>query len=171
MGRLGPWFGPGPVRSPERNVEVFLPHPEGAPGGEEEVPLDSARGKEFMRLLGPMLHEGYEVEFARDGREAIEKYIEAKQSNKPFDVVIMDLTIPGSMGGREAIKRLIEIDPNVKAIVSSGYSNDPVMAEYTKYGFRDVIAKPYKIEELSKILAKVINEDKKHEQKNLSKSL
>ena len=106
------------------------------------------------------------MEFARDGGEAIELYREAKENSKPFDVVIMDLTIPGSMGGREAIKRLIEIDPNVKAIVSSGYSNDPVMAEYTKYGFRDVITKPYKIEELSKTLAKVINENKKYEQKN-----
>jgi signal transduction histidine kinase len=116
--------------------------------------------EEIVRgLTGDVLgYLGYEVEFARDGREAIEKYIRARESKRPFDVVIMDLTIPGGMGGKEAIKRLIEIDPEVKAIVSSGYSNDPVMAEYTKYGFREVITKPYKIEELSKILAKVINE-------------
>lgn len=74
---------------------------------------------------------GYEVEFARDGGEAIELYREARGSSKPFNAVIMDLTIPGGMGGREAIKRLLEIDPEIKAIVSSGYSNDPVISEYS----------------------------------------
>jgi len=74
-----------------------------------------------------------------------------------FDVIIMDLTIPGGMGGKEAIGKLLEVDPWVKAIVSSGYSNDPIMSEYRKYGFRGVATKPYKIEELSKILHEVIS--------------
>lgn len=68
----------------------------------------------------------------------------------------MDLTIPGGMGGKEVIKNLLEIDPEVKAIVSSGYSNDPIMADYEKYGFSGSIAKPYGIEKLNKILHQVM---------------
>ena len=92
---------------------------------------------------------GYNVDFAEDGFEAIEKYKTAFESGRPFDVVIMDLTIPGGMGGKEAIKRLIEIDPNVKAIVSSGYPNDPLMSEFSKYDFAGVFLKPYQIADLS----------------------
>jgi len=99
---------------------------------------------------------GYEVGFAKDGAEAIELYRKNMQLEKPFDIVIMDLTVPGGMGGKEAIRKLVEIDPGVKAIVSSGYFNDPVMAEFKKYGFAGVIAKPYKIEELSKTLHNVL---------------
>jgi CheY-like chemotaxis protein len=99
---------------------------------------------------------GYKVEFARDGGEAIELYREAKGTSKPFNVVIMDLTVPGGMGGREAIKRLLEIDPEIKAIVSSGYSNDPVISEYREYGFSGFVTKPYKIQELSEILNRII---------------
>ena len=73
-----------------------------------------------------------------------------------MDVVILDVTIPGGMGGQEAIKKLLEIDPEVKAIVSSGYSNDPIMSHYQAYGFSSVIAKPYRIKELSKILRDVM---------------
>jgi CheY-like chemotaxis protein len=98
------------------------------------------------------------VEFARDGGEAIELYREAREVSKPFHVVIMDLTIPGGMGGREAIKRLLEIDPEIKAIVSSGYSNDPVISEYKKYGFSGVVAKPFKIQELVDVLNRIMQE-------------
>jgi DNA-binding NarL/FixJ family response regulator len=70
----------------------------------------------------------------------------------------MDLTIAGGMGGKEAVKKLIELDPNVKAIVSSGYSKDPVMAEYKQYGFSGVIAKPFRIKDLSEVVHRVINE-------------
>ncbi len=99
---------------------------------------------------------GYEVELARDGNEAIERYGKARASGKPFDLVIMDLTIPGSMGGREALARLIKIDPAVKAIVSSGYSHDPIMARYADYGFLGVIAKPYRVREMAEIVGKVV---------------
>ena len=99
---------------------------------------------------------GYEVSFARDGSEAVAAYVRAKESGRSFSAVICDLTIRGGMGGREAIKELIAIDPQVKAIVSSGYSDDPAMAEYQKYGFSGVIAKPYKINELSHVLLEVI---------------
>lgn len=114
--------------------------------------------EEIIRdISGEMLrHIGYEVGFAKDGDEAIEIYKRAQDLGQPFDAVIMDLTIPGGMGGREAIQKLVEINPEVKVIVSSGYSNDPIMAEFRKYGFSGVVAKPYNIEELSKTLHQVI---------------
>jgi|GEM_PF-3343684 len=106
---------------------------------------------ELIRFLG------YEVTPAKDGTEAIELYRRASETEQPFDALIMDLTIPGGMGGKEAIKKLIEIDPRVRAIVSSGYSNDPVMADFRKYGFRGVVGKPYNVEELSSTLQKIIH--------------
>ncbi|HJP17692.1 MAG TPA: response regulator [Nitrospinota bacterium] len=99
---------------------------------------------------------GYEVELAEDGSKAIELYKKAKESGKPFDAVIMDLTVPGGMGGKEAIQKLLEIDPKAKAIVSSGYSNDPVMADFRKHGFVAFLVKPFKLEELHKVLAEVL---------------
>ncbi|MBU1486559.1 response regulator [bacterium] len=108
----------------------------------------------ILETTGEVLRElGYEVEIAKDGDEAINLY---KKARIPFDLIIMDLTVPGGMGGKEAIKKLKEIDPGVKAIVSSGYSNDPVMADFTKYGFCQVAAKPYNIKELSQVLRKAL---------------
>ncbi|MCK5680087.1 response regulator, partial [bacterium] len=95
----------------------------------------------------------YEVEVASDGQQALEKYREQK-----FDLVIMDLTIPGGLGGRKTIELLKEFDPQVKAIVSSGYANDPVVAEYKKYGFCGFINKPYIIEDLLELIKKVLSE-------------
>ncbi|MBZ0158473.1 MAG: PAS domain S-box protein [Alphaproteobacteria bacterium] len=101
---------------------------------------------------------GYIVEVAEEGAAAIDLYRNARESGNPFDVVIMDLTIPGAMGGREAMQKLREIDPQVKAIVSSGYSHDPVMANYREYGFREVILKPYTAKELSDAVHKVVSD-------------
>ena len=90
----------------------------------------------LRKMLGRMLKNlGYESEFAKDGAEAIEMYKAAKKSGKPYDAVILDLTIPGGMGGKEAIEKLLEIDPEVKAIVSSGYSNDPGSGEFSGIRF------------------------------------
>ena len=99
---------------------------------------------------------GCDVVHARDGKEAIERYKKAMDEGKPFGVVIMDLTIPGGMGGEEAIKIMLEIDPSVKAIVSSGYSNDPIMSNYREYGFSGVITKPYRVRELIETVREVI---------------
>lgn len=120
---------------------------------DDEDMIRDAAGSVLKRI-------GYEAEAAKDGAEAIELYRKGMESGRPFDAVLMDLTIPGGMGGKETIKRLLEIDPNVKAIVSSGYSEDPVMAEFRKYGYRGVIAKPYEAEQLSRVLSDVINGSK-----------
>ncbi len=99
---------------------------------------------------------GYDVEAVADGQACIESFSTARDEGKPYSAIIMDLTIPGGMGGVEAIKRLREIDPEVKAIVSSGYSSGPVMANYKEHGFSGMVAKPYKIEELAKALSNLI---------------
>jgi len=116
--------------------------------------------EDFVReVAGEMVESlGYSAEFASDGAEAIDLYGKALKSEEPFAAVIMDLTIPGGMGGKEAIRELLKIDPNAKAIVSSGYSSDPIMSDCKKYGFMGVIAKPYKISELGKTLQKIILE-------------
>ncbi len=95
---------------------------------------------------------GYEVATANDGLQAIDLYKKAMESGKPFNAVILDLTVPGGMGGRETIERLLDIDPNVKAIVSSGYSNDPVIENFRQIGFKDFIYKPYSSKELVSVI-------------------
>ncbi len=134
-------------------------------GGGGEIPFQG-RGKilvmddeEMIRAVaGQMLTRiGYGVEFAANGEEAIEYFEEARMSDAPFDAVLLDLTIPGGLGGLKVIERLREIDPDVIAIVSSGYSDDPVMADYEKYGFQGALPKPYKIFELSEVLHEVIH--------------
>jgi two-component system cell cycle sensor histidine kinase/response regulator CckA len=108
-------------------------------------------------LLGRMLAgAGYEVELTKEGAEAVQKYNEAKKSGKPFDAVILDLTVPGGMGGKEVLEKLLEIDPEVKAIVSSGYATDPIMSEYKKYGFSAVVIKPYSISQMEEALQSLL---------------
>ena len=99
---------------------------------------------------------GYKITTAIDGTEAIEMHRQAKDMGLPYDAVIIDLTVPGDIGGEKTIRQLIESDPEVKAIVSSGYSNDPIMADFGHYGFKGVIAKPYEIRELSEVLHRVM---------------
>ena len=115
--------------------------------------------EKIVRQIARQLLErcGYEVSVAGDGSEALEMYKQALEENNRFDLVLMDLTIPVGMGGKEAIKFLMEMDSDVKAVVSSGYSNDPIMAHYEDYGFSGVISKPYKIYDLSEVVAEVLN--------------
>jgi two-component system cell cycle sensor histidine kinase/response regulator CckA len=115
---------------------------------DEDIILNVTR--ELLRVIG------YTVEVAKDGEEAIERYEKALQSDRPFDVVILDLTVRGGLGGVETLRELQKIDPDVKAVVSSGYSTDPAMANYKEYGFLNSIAKPYKTEELSIILQEAL---------------
>ena len=112
----------------------------------------------ILEATGEVLtYLGYEVEAAGGGLEALELYREAQKENRPFDAVIIDLTIRGKMGGKETMENLLEIDPDVKGIVSSGYCDDPVMTEYKKHGFKGVVTKPYTIEELKETLHKVLH--------------
>lgn len=143
---------------------IYLPAseeqiPEGKKEASEELP--SGEGKilvmddeEGVRDVASAIINslGYTSETAEGGSEAIELYKEAKEAGEPFDAVILDLTVPGGMGGEEAIQKLREIDANVTAIVSSGYANDPIMSDYEQYGFSGVFAKPYKIKKLSEVL-------------------
>jgi len=99
---------------------------------------------------------GYSVSSALDGKEAIEMYKKSLVEGKPFNLIIMDLTIPGGMGGKETVKRLLEINQEVKCIVSSGYANDPVLENYKEYGFKGILNKPYTIKELNDVLNQVL---------------
>jgi CheY-like chemotaxis protein len=109
-----------------------------------------------LRLTAAMVEElGYETELAIDGQTAITSYRRALTGRQPFDAVIMDLTIPGGMGGKEAMKHLREIDPHVVAIVASGYSNDPVMADFRGHGFAAQLSKPFRVEDLDRALKRI----------------
>jgi len=110
-----------------------------------------------------LIELGYEVRCASDGAETIALYQDAARSGRPYDAVIMDLTIPGGMGGKETIRQLLSIDPQATAIVSSGYSNDPIMADFEKYGFRGVATKPYSIEKISWVLHDVLMDAKERD--------
>ncbi len=131
----------------------------------EEVRFEAGRGRvllmdddEIVRdVTQDMLIDlGYEIVLSKNGIEAIALYQDAMKSSQPFAAIILDLTIPGGMGGQETIQEIRKIDPAVKAIVASGYSNDQVMAEFGKYGFKDVLKKPYSLQEIGNALRKVI---------------
>jgi PAS domain S-box-containing protein len=111
----------------------------------------------IRQVVGDMLaYYGYRITIARDGNETIQCYQQAMSAGEGFDAVLMDLTVPGGMGGLETMAVLRRIDPLVKAIISSGYANDPVMSDYKQYGFCGFVAKPYKFDELVEVLNTVI---------------
>ena len=95
---------------------------------------------------------GHEVAFAEKGETALESYCAARDAGRPFDVVILDLTIRGGMGGMDTLRKLTEIDSDVKAVVSSGYSDDTALSNYLDQGFRTFLKKPYNMEELQSAL-------------------
>ncbi len=99
---------------------------------------------------------GFTVETASDGKQAMEMYKQAMETGNAFDALIMDLTIPGGMGGKKTLENILKIDPKAKAIVSSGYADDPVMANYTQYGFKGIAAKPYTMNHLQKVVDRVL---------------
>jgi signal transduction histidine kinase/ActR/RegA family two-component response regulator len=126
------------------------------PGGGRILILDD---EDFIREIATEIlqFKGYEVESCADGREAVDLYQRARQGSIPYDAVILDLTIPGGMGGKEAAAIILEIDPNALLIVSSGYSNDPVIANYQSYGFCGSISKPFDADTLARELERLIS--------------
>ena len=140
----------------QSEAAVIKEHEEGLVYGEGKILVMD--DEEILRTAAGMIlgELGYSADFARDGKEAIKLYKKAKDSGEPFNAVLMDLTIPAGMGGKEAIKELIKIDPDIRAIVCSGYSNDPIMSEYKDYGFSAAIVKPYNIDELSRTMNDVV---------------
>jgi len=145
-------FLPTAVEQPLTDVPSFY----GPLGGRGRVLImddeEYIRDASSQMLIGL----GYTTATARDGREAVDLYEEAAAAGKPFDLVIMDLTVKGGMGGKEAAELLLEKDPGARIVVSSGYSNDPIMSDYRSYGFCDVIAKPYRIDDLGKKLKEIL---------------
>jgi PAS domain S-box-containing protein len=144
---------------------IYLPASDKKVPVKEEEALITGHGKILMmdddQLLKEMAEDmldmlGYESEFAEDGDEAIEMYKKAMESGKLYDAVILDLTIPGGMGGKEAIKILLEIDPDVKAIVFSGYAEGEVLSNYREHGFKAMMKKPFDMNVLGKALNDVL---------------
>jgi len=114
--------------------------------------------EEMIRDFGEelLINLGYDVELASDGEEAVRLYQAAMEGGAAFDAVLMDITVPGGMGGKEAIQEILKIDPDVKAIVSSGYAEDPIMSNFKEFGFAGVVPKPYNAEEMSRELHRIL---------------
>ncbi|QTA93018.1 ATP-binding protein [Desulfonema magnum] len=113
----------------------------------------------ILKMVGRMLKSmGYKTAFSADGSQAIKMYKKAQTTEDAFDAVILDLTVPGGMGGLKTIIELLKIDSNVKAIASSGYSNDPIMSNYEDYGFCGIVPKPYTKSQLAEILNNIFAE-------------
>ena len=152
---------------PGTSMAFYLPAADSQTAPENHVKSDSVTGSGRVLVLDDeamvrnlaskvLTRLGYEVEVSSTGEETIKKFKQAYNTSKAYDIVLMDLTIPGGMGGEEAIKHLLAIDSKVKAVVSSGYFNDPVMAQYKKYGFSGRVAKPYQAKELGAVLKSLL---------------
>jgi signal transduction histidine kinase/DNA-binding response OmpR family regulator len=144
---------------------VYLPASDSVPVEESELPELAVVGGRILLIddqaaIASSLAEllginGYQVDFVADGSQALPLYRQMMQRGSPYDVVITDLTIPGGMGGKETIRRLLELDPAAKVVVSSGYSNDPLLSDYSQYGFCGAVSKPYRIDELLRELQRI----------------
>lgn len=160
--------GHGTVFTIDLPASELSPTPEGPvpsevqPGAERILVMDDEEG--LRALLKSLLTSlGYDVETARDGAEAIALCEDANVAGRGFDAALLDLTVNGGMGGIEAVAHLKELDPSLKLVVSSGYSDATVMSNFRKYGFDDVLSKPWRIAELSQVLRRVLvaNPDRK----------
>ena len=118
----------------------------------------SAICEEYVRsaICEVLVELGYEVESAVEGGQAVALYEQARKAGTPFDVVILDVTVERGMGGREAIERLLEIEPEVRIIVSSGFPHDPVVMDYRSFGARAAIIKPYNSSQLDEVIKRVL---------------
>ena len=149
-------------------VHIYLPEADESCKALQDSPTIMEPRKERILLMDDedfvrdvtsemLVQLGYEVQLAKDGDEAIETYAKALEKGVLFDAVILDLTIPGGTGGDEAILKLLEIDPNVKGILSSGYADNNVMNDFREFGFKGVISKPFKFDELASVIANTVH--------------
>jgi PAS domain S-box-containing protein len=132
----------GPVVTPDSEVRILVMD------DEEQV-------RTVVKEILSILH--YDVALAHDGLEAIRQYQRSQAEGRPFDLVLLDLTIPGGMGGIDTLQKLREIDSAVRVIVSSGYAADPIIKNFRSYGFDGALAKPYNLEQLREMLHKILN--------------
>ena len=150
-------------------VDIYLPASRELPAAapREGAPRSSRKKILFMdddenvRNIGEKLISllGYDVVLAKNGNEAVDHYTSARAANEPFDAAILDLTVRGGMGGREAFEKLKSEDPQINAIISSGYADDPVIANFREHGFKGAMTKPYRVEELKEMLEKAVNSE------------
>ena len=105
----------------------------------------------FLELLG------FKVHFAEHGEQAIDEYTKALNKKQAYDLVIMDLTVRGAMGGKEAVTKILEIDPKARVIVASGYSTDSVLAKYEEFGFVGRLSKPFTLESLNEVITQILD--------------
>jgi len=153
-------------------VSLFLPTDEGNSRtiNTERILEDTSAGTGHILLMDDekMVREvtaemikdlGFEVELACDGQEALDKYVKAYNSGQPFDAVILDLTIPGGMGGIETIEKILTVDKDAKVIVASGYAEGSIMSDYKQYGFKKRLTKPFKIADLKKAIFELLNQN------------
>jgi len=149
---------------------VYLPASDNGSVAAKKVEMTESAGQkarimvmddeeQILKLTNRMLSKmGHEVVLAGDGAEAVRLYKEAFDKGAPMDLVIMDLTIPGGMGGKDAVKEILAVNPQAKVLVSSGYSTDPVMASYSEFGFCGALVKPFQLSELKKTLKKILSD-------------
>jgi len=115
--------------------------------------------EQICNFLKEILEEyGFSVTTTIDGKQAINMYKQLLNNREPFDAVILDLTIPGGVGGEETIKDILKINPKAKCIISSGYAKDPAIVNYLKYGFKANLTKPYTSNQLLEVLSQVLKE-------------
>lgn len=150
--------------------DAFLPASTAPPGKgdkkkKDDLVLGSGRvlvmdDEEIIRSVSQTILTmlGYESECTSDGDGAVDAFRKARDEGDPFDLVILDLTVPGGKGGEEAVKEILDIDPGARVIVSSGYSDGEVLSEYARHGFKGVVTKPYLPSELSKAVADALSE-------------
>ncbi len=146
---------------------IHLPATDKEVVASKEDQLEDIKGKGQVLLMDDdlvlievvsemLLSLGYNVTTANEGKTAIAKYKEMKELGSTFDLVILDLTIPGGMGGKDTIREIINYDPEAVCIVSSGYSSDPVMSKYEEHGFKAVLTKPYSLQQLGDTIKRVL---------------
>ncbi|MCG8687641.1 MAG: response regulator [Desulfobacterales bacterium] len=146
-----------PAESPEKAKEIAMTSE--TPGSDSQARILVMDDEEHIRSITKKMLEkfGYTVTLTEDGRQAVEEYKKAFASGTRYDLVILDLTIPGGMGGKEASQEILTLDPDAHVVVSSGYSNDPVMANYDSYGLKGIIPKPFRLAELKETVHKLLS--------------